>query len=484
MFYLSFLKKKQGEVDIKLVTKNNEKVVYICSVCGQQSNKWSGKCTDCGNWNSMYEDIIIEKISKSNIKKSHPKNSINIENQKLSNIDITSEKRLKTGFLEFDRVLGGGIVKGSVILLSGSPGIGKSTLLLQICQHICNFKSVFYFSGEESEKQIKLRANRLAVLNENTYIISNNDLESIVNIIECNKPGLVIIDSIQTIKNAQLSSSVGSIVQVRESTNLLMDIAKSWNIPIIIVGHVNKDGGIAGPKILEHIVDTVLQFESEKYNQYKILRTNKNRFGSTNEIGIFQMESEGLIEVANPSVALLSSRDENLSGITTSCVMEGSRPIFVEIQALVTKSDFAVPRRTAIGFDYNRLCLILAILEKKCGYTFGKLDVYINVAGGIRINDPSADLAAAVAIISSLSDTCITPNTVIIGEIGLIGEIRAVPSIIHRIQECIKLRFNRCIIPKNFSKLNKDNSEISLFNSKIEILELRYIWEFFKYQKK
>ncbi len=453
------------------------KIVYTCNECGYQSNKWVGKCPECNSWNTMFEEVIVNKPQNVQLK---PKTNIAIDSKRLLNIDINKEQRIDTGFKELNRVLGGGIVNGSIVLLSGSPGVGKSTLLLQICQFIGENTSVFYFSGEESEKQIKLRASRLGVTNNNIYIISENNVNDIVDIIEFSMPGLVIIDSIQTVKNDEISSASGSIVQIREATNLFMNLAKKTNIPIIIVGHINKDGGIAGPKVLEHIVDTVLYFECEKYNSYKILRTTKNRFGATNEIGIFDMQNSGLVEVLNPSVALLPDRAENMSGTGIVCVMEGLRPIFVEVQALVAKSDFAVSRRTSTGFDYNRTCLILAILEKKCGYSFSKLDVYVNVVGGVKLNDPSADFVVAAAIVSSIKDSVIGSDTVIIGELGLTGEIRPVSYIASRISECIKLGFKKCIIPKASLKTLKNDIDIKKVTHVIEIVPIKYIWEYFK----
>lgn len=460
------------------MASKNDKIIYVCSECGYQAKKWIGKCPECGNWNTMFEEVFFNSSKTNKSINASKKSKIEINNQKLTKINIDQEKRIDTGFKELNCVLGGGIVTGSVILLSGSPGVGKSTLLLQICQFVSSAESVFYFSGEESEKQIKLRATRLGVTNENIYIISENDISEIIELIEISKPGIVIIDSIQTMRNSEISSAAGTITQVRENTNLLMNTAKANNIPIIIVGHINKDGGIAGPKVLEHIVDTVLYFESEQYNSYKMLRTTKNRFGATNEIGIFEMQNNGLVEVINPSMALIDNKSENMSGTAIICVMEGSRPIFVEVQALVAKSDFAVPRRVSTGFDYNRTCFILAVLEKKCGYSFNKLDVYVNVVGGIRINNPSADLGVASAIISSLKDKVINSDTVIIGELGLTGEIRPVSYIASRINECIKLGFKRCIIPRGSLKSLKNDIDLNKISSLIDIIDVRYISEY------
>lgn len=459
--------------------KKTGKIIYICSQCGYQSQKWIGKCPDCNSWNTMFEEVIKSNVAN-NKKDVKPISNIDFEKQKLISIDIKQEYRIDTGFKELNCVLGGGIVKGSVILLSGSPGVGKSTLLLQISQFISNSTSVVYFSGEESEKQIKIRANRLNVNNENIYVISENNISNILDIIETLKPGLVIIDSIQTMRNDDISSIAGSISQVRECTNLLMNCAKILNIPIILVGHINKDGGIAGPKVLEHIVDTVLYFESEKYSTYKILRTTKNRFGPTHEIGIFEMLNIGLVEVINPSMVLIENITKNMSGTTLTCVMEGTRPICIEVQALISKSDFAVPRRVSTGFDYNRTCFILAILEKKCGYSFSKLDVYVNIVGGMRLNNPEADLAVATSIISSLRDQVIDSDTIVIGELGLTGEIRPISYIASRINECIKLGFKKCIIPKGSLKTLKKDIDFDKISTLIEIKPIRYVWEYLK----
>ncbi len=461
------------------MTLKNNKIAYVCLECGYGSKKWIGRCPECGNWNTMAEEIVVDSSKNAN-KPIKTKSKIVIENQKLTEIDVNKEMRINTGFNEFDCVLGGGIVKGSVILLSGSPGVGKSTLLLQICQFVSNLTSVFYFSGEESEKQIKLRATRLGVTNPDIYIISENDILEIIDLIESSTPGLVIIDSIQTMKNVEIGSIPGSITQVREITNLLMNLAKKNNVPIIIVGHINKDGGIAGPKVLEHIVDAVLYFETEKNNSYKILRTSKNRFGATNEIGIFEMQSNGLIEVKNPSMALIAERSENMPGTAVVCVMEGTRPIFVEVQALVTKSDFAIPRRVSTGVDYNRIYFILAILEKKCGYAFNKLDVYVNVVGGVKLNNPSADLAIAAAVMSSVKDSIVDSNTVIIGELGLTGEIRPVSFISARVRESIRLGFKKCVIPRACLKTLKNDFHQEKNSELIEIIAVKYIWEYFK----
>ena len=371
---------------------------------------------------------------------------------KISEIDTEAEVRYHTGLKEFDRVLGGGIVKGSINLLSGDPGIGKSTLLLQICEYLGRNYSVLYISGEESVRQLKLRAQRLGVTSENLYIVSQTDVETIIHMITTQKPDLVIIDSIQTMNLAQVSSSAGSVTQVRECTSALMRTAKSEEIPMFIVGHVNKDGAIAGPKVLEHIVDAVLYFEGDRNLAYRILRAVKNRYGSTNEIGMFEMIDTGLSEVENPSMMLLSDRPVDVSGTCAACVMEGSRPIMAEVQALVTKTGFGTPRRMSAGFDYNRMSLILAVLEKRAGYFFGMLDVYINIVGGLRLEEPAADLSIALALVSSLRDKPLPENLLAFGELGLAGELRTVSNLVQRLREAERLGFTKCLVPKQTLK--------------------------------
>lgn len=430
------------------------KSVYICSECGYESVKWYGKCPQCGEWNTMDEHTPVvtgKKGSGSSLSKAEIKPV-----KKLGEISSDIEKRMLSGINEFDRVLGGGIVEGSLILLSGDPGIGKSTILLQICETIKN-KKLLYISGEESERQIKLRANRLGVSNENLFICAQTDVSIIVETIKAEKPDMVIIDSIQTMIIDDISSSAGSITQVRESTNVFMHLAKSLGIPIFIVGHVNKDGAIAGPKVLEHIVDTVLYFEGERNYSYRILRSAKNRFGSTNEIGVFEMTQEGLKEVENPSLLMLSGRPKNTSGTCVACTMEGSRPILAEVQGLVTASGFGTPRRMSTGFDYNRMNMIIAVLEKRAGYFFNGMDTYLNIVGGLKLYEPAADLSVAMALVSSLKETIVNENTLAFGEIGLAGEIRAVNNCEQRIAEAQRLGFNRCIIPfHNYKSLSKN----------------------------
>lgn len=422
------------------------KTIYICNECGYETAKWLGKCPSCNNWNTLEERVATP--IKNNI---YSSSSFAVATP-LSKINTSDEPRYITGINELDRVLGGGIVKGSVTLLSGDPGIGKSTILLQICNALQNNLKLLYVSGEESATQIKMRASRIGIESDNVSIMTETDVVSICEYIKTAKPDLVMIDSIQTMQIAELSSSVGSIVQVRESTNMLLRTGKSLEIPIIIVGHVNKGGEIAGPKVMEHIVDTVLYFEGERNQSYRILRGIKNRFGSTNEIGVFEMTETGLKEVENPSAMLLSGRMSNVSGGCITCVIEGTRPILAEVQGLVTPSGFGNPRRTATGFDYNRLNLLLAVLEKRVGLNLSNSDAYINIVGGMKLDEPAADLAVALSIVSALTDNPIDENTIAFGEIGLSGEIRSVPRIASRIGEASRLGFTRCILPKSALK--------------------------------
>lgn len=427
------------------------KSVYVCSECGYQSPKWLGKCPSCNQWNTMEEEI--ENTSSKPLSKSSSVSKV----MALDEITTDVEKRISTGINEFDRVLGGGIVYGSLILLSGDPGIGKSTILLQICQYLGKNSKVLYVSGEESANQIKMRANRLNVTTDNLYILTQTDVSEIVDAVKSNKPDIVIIDSIQTMVYEEIGSSAGSVTQVRECTNIFMHSAKGLGIPIIIVGHVNKDGAIAGPKVLEHIVDTVLYFEGEKNYSYRILRGVKNRFGSTNEIGVFEMTGEGLKEVLNPSLMMISGRPKNTSGTCVACVMEGSRPILAEVQGLVCATGFGTPRRMSTGFDYNRMNMLLAVLEKRCGYYFNNMDAYINVIGGLRLDEPAADLTVSLALVSSLKEKAVGDKVLAFGEVGLAGEIRAVSHCEQRVQEAYRLGFEKCIIPfHNYKSLSKD----------------------------
>lgn len=443
------------------------KTYYICSECGYESAKWYGKCPSCGEWNSMNEEVksAVPKTLGSAVGITF--GTAGMRPVKLAEISSSEEERYHTGLSELDRVLGGGIVKGSLILMSGDPGIGKSTMLLQICQYLGERYRILYVSGEESARQIKLRAARLQVSSENLLLLTETNLQAVLEHIRLEKPDLVIIDSIQTMNHTELSSSPGSVTQVRECTNGLMQVAKSLEIPTIIVGHVNKDGAIAGPKVLEHIVDAVLYFEGDRHMTYRILRAVKNRYGSTNEIGVFNMTQRGLEQVDNPSQMMLSGRPKNVSGTAVTCIMEGSRPIMAEIQALATTTGFGNPRRMATGFDYNRIALLLAVLEKRAGYYFSNLDVYVNIVGGLRIDEPSADLAVAIALISSLKDVPIEEQTIAIGEIGLAGELRAVSHVEERITEAMRLGFTKCIIPyHNYKNLMLNHSAIQVIGAK------------------
>ena len=423
---------------------NKSKVVYVCSECGYETSKWMGKCPSCNSWSSLEEDVRIAQ--KAVAKTVGTKATVTAKT--LSQIDAAAEERLVIGIRELDRVLGGGIVKGSVTLLSGDPGIGKSTILLQICNAFQNRLNILYVSGEESAIQIKMRANRLGVSSDNVTVMTETDAEVVSEYILSQKPDLVMIDSIQTMQISELSSSAGSIVQVRECTNLLQRTGKSLDIPIFIVGHVNKGGDIAGPKVMEHIVDTVLYFEGERNQSYRILRAIKNRFGSTNEIGVFEMSETGLNEVENPSAMLLSGRLCDVSGGCITCVIEGTRPILAEVQGLVSSTGFGNPRRMATGYDYNRLNLMLAVLEKRLGLYFSNLDTYLNIVGGMKLDEPAADLAVAMALVSGLRDIPIDQNTIAFGEIGLSGEIRTVPRVQSRVNEAARLGFTKCILPK------------------------------------
>jgi DNA repair protein RadA/Sms len=418
------------------------KTMFICTECGHEHPKWNGQCAGCREWNTLEEAQPLLTASPW----SSAASVTAVKTHRLNEIDCSDDVRIDTGTRELNRVLGGGLVKGSVVLLSGEPGIGKSTLLLQICGSMK--QSILYATGEESQRQIKIRADRLNVKADNVLITQSTDLLGVIGAIEKENPSLVIIDSIQTMKIESISSSQGSVTQVRECTNLLISVAKNKEIPIFIIGHINKDGGIAGPKVLEHIVDTVLYFEGDRQLSYRILRAVKNRFGSTNEIGVFEMRDKGLHEVENPSAMLLSGRPKGVSGISVLCTMEGARPILAEVQALVTKSGFTSPRRVANGFDYNRLCLILAVLEKRTGLFFGSCDVYINIIGGLSATEPAADLSVALALYSGICDEAVCETLAVFGEIGLGGEIRSVSHIEQRVRECARMGFEACIVPK------------------------------------
>lgn len=436
------------------MAKDKVKSVYVCSNCGETSLRWMGRCPSCGEWNTMTEDIVVTPSStKTRLK---PSGNImrgigeEVEAKRLVEIGITEEKsRIVTGIGELDRVLGGGIVVGSVVLLGGEPGAGKSTLLLQLCGALPKDIEVLYITGEESVRQIKLRATRLEIPQEQIFLAAETDIIAICSLIEQRKPGLVVIDSIQTMHCDEIASSTGSVSQVKECSTRLLNVAKSLEIPTFIVGHVNKDGAIAGPKVMEHIVDTVLYFEGDKTLPYRVLRAAKNRYGSTNEIGMFDMDSKGLKEIENPSQLLLAGRPLGVSGNCVACTVEGTRPILSEVQALVTKSNFGTPRRTAAGFDYNRLNLLLAVLEKRGGYFLGNLDVYLNIVGGLELDETACDLGVCLAVLSALMDKPLGDSTIAIGEVGLGGEIRNVPHLETRLREAKRIGFTKAIVPRH-----------------------------------
>ena len=452
---------------------SKQKTVFICNNCGYESAKWYGKCPSCNEWGTMNEEFVRTESKTTKSTTSVINKGLNV--LKLDSIDSSTEFRFDTGISELNRVLGGGLVKGSLVLLSGDPGIGKSTLLLQICNYLSKDLTVLYVSGEESAYQLKMRAKRLGVKSDNLSVMCETDAEIVCEYIRTSKPNIVMVDSIQTMNIRDLSSSTGSITQVRECTNLFMQTSKNNDISTILVGHVNKDGNIAGPKVLEHIVDTVLYFEGERNYSYRILRAAKNRFGSTNEIGVFEMTEMGLSQIESPSMALLAGRPTNVSGTCVTCMIEGSRPILAEIQGLATTSGFGNPRRMSTGFDYNRMAMLIAILEKRAGYFFSNMDCYLNIVGGLRADEPASDLAVAVALISSLKDAIIDSETIVFGEIGLAGEIRMVNNCEQRIKESERLGFKRCIIPRqNMKKLNKASF------TDIEVIGVRNVREAFE----
>ena len=429
------------------------KQVYICQECGYESGKWMGKCPSCNEWGSLVEEVVEAK--KPSLTAPSSRGAASSAPVKLRDVKIENETRTTTGMKELDRVLGGGIVKGSLILVGGDPGIGKSTLLLQICEELGNQnRQVLYISGEESVAQIKMRGERLNVHTENLNLLAETNMSFIEAHIKNTKPDLVILDSIQTVYCDDITSAPGSVSQVREATHKLMNLGKGYGITIMIVGHVTKEGALAGPRVLEHMVDTVLYFEGERHASFRILRAVKNRFGSTNEIGVFEMQDVGLKEVLNPSEIMLAGRPMDVAGSLVSCSLEGTRPMLIEVQALASFTSFGMPRRTATGIDYNRMVILIAVLEKRAGLDMGNYDVYVNLAGGMRINEPSLDLAAALAIASSFRNTPIDPHTVVFGEVGLTGEIRCVAMAEKRVVEAAKLGFKTCIMPKaNVEKL-------------------------------
>ena len=425
------------------------KTVFFCTNCGNESPKWQGRCPACGAWNTYEEHI--EKPTLPGKAKSSPVGQSR-KPQRIQDVTTDGEIRFSTGMGELDRVLGGGAVAGSLVLVGGAPGIGKSTLLLQICNSLCAGRSVLYVSGEESERQLKLRAQRLGVAPESLYILSETRLSDILEAVEELKPYILMIDSIQTLYREENDSSPGSVSQVKDCTMTMMHLSKSQGITVFVVGHINKDGNIAGPKVLEHMVDCVLYFEGERRQNCRLIRAIKNRFGSTNEIGVFEMTDEGLREVDNPSAMLLSDRPQNVSGNCAVCVVEGTRPIVAEIQALATNTVFPAPRRTSNGIDYNRAALILAVLEKRLGLRFSSVDVYLNVIGGIRIEETASDVGVALALISSVRDIPVPDELLCIGELGLSGEVRAVSHIESRVTEAARLGFKKIILPSRSAK--------------------------------
>lgn len=430
---------------------------YVCQSCGYVSARWTGKCPNCNEWNSFVEEAPSPlKLVRKSGGIASKLNAIS-----LTDVDSIADVRFVTGIGEFDRVLGGGIVTGSVILLGGDPGIGKSTLMMQVALHLKD-KVILYVTGEESPKQVKLRVERLGKATNNILLLPETNLETITDVIDRAMPDLVIVDSIQTLFNPNLESAPGSVGQVRESTGMLTRIAKTKNIPIILIGHVTKEGAIAGPRVIEHMVDAVLQFEGEKHYAYRILRGIKNRFGSTNEIGIFEMHDTGLREVLNPSEIFLSERTYGASGATIVATLEGTRPLLIEVQALVSTSNYGMPQRTSTGFDLRRLQMLLAVLDKRVGVNTGVHDVFVNVAGGIRIDEPAADLGIAVSIVSSLRDIPVDSQTVAIGEIGLGGEIRTIAHCDKRVQESAKLGFKNIVIPQSNAKKLKLTKDITI----------------------
>ncbi len=435
---------------------------FFCKECGYESAKWLGQCPGCREWNTFVEEPVgkKEKVGLRSYAANH-KPSL------LSQIQAEDEERMSTGFMELDRVLGGGIVRGSLTLIGGDPGIGKSTILLQVCRNLSESgKKLLYISGEESLKQIKIRADRIGDFNDNLKLYCETNLALIEHTLKEERPDVAVIDSIQTIYNEDVASAPGSVSQVRESTNLLMQIAKTENISVFVVGHVTKEGVVAGPRVLEHMVDTVLYFEGDRHASYRILRGVKNRFGSTNEIGVFEMCHEGLREVKNPSEYMLNGRPEHASGSVVACVIEGTRPILAEIQALVCRTNFGLPRRTAAGTDYNRVNLLMAVLEKRLGLKLGEYDAYVNVAGGMKINEPALDLGIVLAMISSYRDLVIDEKTIVFGEVGLSGEIRAVNMAERRVAEAKKLGFTRCIMPAVSKDALPQSKEMELIGVK------------------
>lgn len=449
------------------------KTIYVCSECGATSPKWMGKCTSCNSWNTMFEEVIKATPSSSKVAvMSTPSVSTSVP-KTISDIDSVDEVRSSTGMNELDRVLGGGLVKGSLVLVGGDPGIGKSTLLLQICEHMGKSGKILYVSGEESQRQIKLRAQRLGITTENLKVYSETNMSYIIDCVFRENPDILIVDSVQTMYNPEIQSTPGNVAQIKDITSVLMKIAKENSISVFLVGHVTKEGALAGPKILEHMVDCVLYFEGERHQSFRILRAVKNRFGSTNEIGVFEMKGCGLEEVPNPSVAMLSGRPENVPGSCIICTVEGTRPVLAEVQALVSPTSFGNPRRMASGPDISRSIMLMAVLEKRGGLKMSAYDAYVNVVGGLRIVEPAADLGLILALSSSFCGKAIDSQTVAIGEVGLTGELRTCSFLESRVAECEKLGFKRCIIPAvDLKKLKKfSNIELCPFNNIKDVVD-------------
>lgn len=428
------------------------KTIFYCTECGNETPKWQGQCQACGSWNTIVEQPAAPKGKGRAVRERAAAPGLLTRKPRLvSEIDVSREIRFSTGLNELDRVLGGGGVKGSLVLIGGAPGIGKSTLMLQICQQLCSFAKVLYVSGEESESQLKLRAQRLGVGDLGLYLFGENNLETVLQVVEDSRPDILIVDSIQTMYHGDQSSAPGSVSQVKECTMALMQLAKSQDITVFIIGHVNKEGSLAGPKVLEHMVDCVLYFEGDRQS-YRILRAAKNRYGATNEIGVFEMDDSGLREVPNPSQALLEGRITDEPGTCVTCVMEGARPVLAEVQALLTPTSFGNPRRSTNGFDYNRAMLLMAVLEKRGGLLVNTCDAYLNVIGGLYLDEPGADLAAILALASSFRDKPVPADLVAVGEVGLTGELRAVSTLNQRLSEIRRLGFRKCLIPKSHGK--------------------------------
>ena len=437
------------------------KTIFVCNECGYESAKWMGKCPACNSWNTFFEEKLSTKVESGKREK-----KIQEAPKPLNSFVGQDAQRTSTGYAELDRVLGGGLVKGSLVLVGGEPGIGKSTLILQLCDKVKGEGKVLYVSGEESAEQIKLRADRLNIKNDDILFLGETDIDIIDQNIEELNPKLVIIDSMQTMYSEDISSAPGSVSQVREITSRIMKICKSRKITTIIIGHVTKDGNIAGPRVLEHMVDTVLYIEGERYFSYRMIRGVKNRFGSTNEVGMFEMQEKGMVEITNPSSILISEREDNPSGSVVVATVEGTRPLLVELQALVTQSVFGLPRRTANGIDYNRLTLLVAVMEKKAGFMLGNQDVYLNVVGGLKVNEPALDLGIILATASSFKNVSIPKGVIALGEVGLTGEVRTINMMEKRLKEAERLGFKKCIIPENNKKLLKESCKLDIIGVK------------------